>query len=185
MARVDLYWIPLGAGSRVPVVRVCGRAYERLVAWRDRRDPAPLFHAALLLHGDDATYAVEMAPVWGREPVDRGVVATGPVGAAVLGRSRMFRYEVCRWRGGRIPDLAFAVGGATTVLMGPEAVGRALRLLDEVPVHVWGRDELGAGDMWNSNSVVAWLLARAGADVGGLHPPGGGRAPGWSAGLVA
>ena len=48
----------------------------------------------------------------------------------------------------------------------------------------WGRDELGTGDMWNSNSLVAWLLARSGHEVSGLEPPGGGRAPGWSAGLV-
>jgi hypothetical protein len=47
---------------------------------------------------------------------------------------------------------------------------------------VW--DESGAGEMWNSNSITSWLLARSGCDVGALAPPAGGRAPGWSAGLV-
>ena len=37
--------------------------------------------------------------------------------------------------------------------------------------------------MWNSNSLVAWLLATSGHDVTSLAPPGGGRAPGWTAGL--
>ena len=37
--------------------------------------------------------------------------------------------------------------------------------------------------MWNSNSLVAWLLATSGHDVTSLAPPGGGRAPGWPAGL--
>jgi hypothetical protein len=49
----------------------------------------------------------------------------------------------------------------------------------------WGRDELGTGEMWNSNSVVSWLLTRAGLPADELHPPPGGRAPGWHAGLVA
>jgi hypothetical protein len=30
---------------------------------------------------------------------------------------------------------------------------------------VWGRDELGAGEMWNSNSLISWLIARSGLDV--------------------
>jgi len=50
------------------------------------------------------TTAVEMAPVWTTRG-DRGVVSEGPVGAAFLGRSRLFRYEVRCWHGGSIPDL--------------------------------------------------------------------------------
>jgi hypothetical protein len=39
--------------------------------------------------------------------------------------------------------------------------------------------------MWNSNSLIAWLLVRAGGiEVDELAPPPGGRAPGWTAGLV-
>jgi hypothetical protein len=38
--------------------------------------------------------------------------------------------------------------------------------------------------MWNSNSLVAWLLASTGDGVDGVHPPSGGRAPGWQAGLA-
>ena len=38
--------------------------------------------------------------------------------------------------------------------------------------------------MWNSNSLVSWLIARSGLDVESVHPPAGGRAPGWRAGLV-
>ena len=48
----------------------------------------------------------------------------------------------------------------------------------------WGRDELGTGDMWNSNSLISWLLARSGHDTDAVAPPAGGRAPGWSAGLM-
>jgi hypothetical protein len=47
-----------------------------------------------------------------------------------------------------------------------------------------GRDELRTGEMWNSNSLISWLLARAGIDTDGLEPPVGGRAPGWNAGVV-
>ena len=53
------------------------------------------------------------------------------------------------------------------------------------PTATWGRDELGTGDMWNSKSLISWLLARSGHDTDSLRPPVHGRAPGWSAGLVA
>jgi hypothetical protein len=54
----------------------------------------------------------------------------------------------------------------------------------QVPTPVWGRDELGAGGMWNSNSTISWVLACSGLDVGSIPLPPGGRAPGWRAGVV-
>jgi hypothetical protein len=59
-----------------------------------------------------------------------------------------------------------------------------LDLVPYVPTPVWGRDELGAGEMWNSNSFISWLLERCGLDVESIRLPAGGRAPGWNAGLV-
>jgi hypothetical protein len=38
--------------------------------------------------------------------------------------------------------------------------------------------------MWNSNSVIAWLLARSGVPLSAVRLPAGGRAPGRHAGLV-
>jgi hypothetical protein len=38
--------------------------------------------------------------------------------------------------------------------------------------------------MWNSNSLISWLIARSGIDTASIHPPTGGRAPGWHAGLA-
>jgi hypothetical protein len=38
--------------------------------------------------------------------------------------------------------------------------------------------------MWNSNSVVSWLLARSGLPMEAIQPPAGGRTPGWAAGLI-
>jgi hypothetical protein len=37
--------------------------------------------------------------------------------------------------------------------------------------------------MWNSNSIIAWVLSRGGIDTASIHPPPDGRAPGWQAGL--
>src|SRR5438876_533040 len=37
-----------------------------------------------------------------------------------------------------------------------------------------GRDELKAGEMWNSNSMISWLIARTGLDVDSIKPPAGG-----------
>jgi hypothetical protein len=96
---------------------------------------------------------------------------------------RLFRYEVRCWRGGSIPDLGAAVGGPHRLTSDPRVAQRLLDVLPTVPRPVWGRDELGTGDMWNSNSVAAWLIATAGLSTDDLRPPAHGRAPGWSAGL--
>lgn len=48
-----------------------------------------------------------------------------------------------------------------------------------VPTAVWGRDELHAGEMWNSNSLISWLIVSAGLDASGVQLPERGRAPGW------
>ncbi len=183
---IDLYWIPLGAGDRPGqrVVRASGRIYETLVAARHRRPRRPLFHAALVAEVPAGTVHVEMAPQPDdRGPQDRGVVAEGPVGVRALGRFRLFRYEVRRWTNGTIPDLAYAVDSPVRLTDDAVSTGRVLDTLPDVPTPVWGRDELGLGEMWNSNSVVAWALARCGLDAAAGRPPNGGRAPGWAAGL--
>jgi hypothetical protein len=38
--------------------------------------------------------------------------------------------------------------------------------------------------MWNSNSLISWLIAKSGLDFEAIAPPCGGRAPGWHAGIV-
>ncbi len=177
-----LYWIPLGAGGHV--VRWNGRVYEALAARRERRRRCDLYHTALVVHTDGDRFTLESAPAWADRHRAHGAVLSGPVGTRLLGRSVLFRYEVRCWREGVISDLSEAV--ASPVLVGQDA-GLAQRLLDavaQVPALTWGRDELGTGEMWNSNSLVSWLLARSGHDTAGLAPPAHGRAPGWTAGLV-
>jgi hypothetical protein len=181
-AGVLLYWVPLGAGGRV--VALNGRLYEAVCARREHRPRRPLFHAALEIRLAGWGHAVEMAPAWGNPAGDRGVVATGPVGLRPLGRSRYFRYEVRAWRGGSIPDASYAVDSPVVVSADRDRATAVLDLVPQVPALTWGRDELGAGEMWNSNSLVAWLLAGTGHQVTDLHPPSGGRAPGWRSGLV-
>ena len=106
------------------------------------------------------------------------------MGSHALGRLRMFRYDVRRWRDGRIPDVAEAVDSPRTLGTDPAIARTVLDLVAQVPTPVWGRDELGTGEMWNSNAVIAWVLARSGIPTEAIHPPPGGRAPGWNAGLV-
>lgn len=181
---VDLYWIPLGADAGGAIVRWNGRIYEAVAAALARRPRRDLLHSALAVRVSGVTATVEMAPVWTKRG-DRGVISEGPVGAPFLGRSRLFRYEVRCWHGGSIPDLAAAVGGPVRVSSDPDTCRRVLDLVPEFPTRTWGRDELRTGEMWNSNSLVSWLLARAGLNTNDIGPPPGGRAPGWDAGLVA
>lgn len=174
---VDLYWIPLGAGGRS--VRFNGRVFEAIDATRRHRERCDLYHAALVI--DRCT--IEVAPSPNADEASRGVVATGAVGSRHLGRLRLFRYEVRCWPGGSIPDLGEAVGGHHRLTGDPDVARRLLALVPTVPTPVWGRDELRTGEMWNSNSMIAWLIATAGLPADGLQPPPRGRAPGWDAGL--
>jgi hypothetical protein len=180
-ATVDLYWIPLGAGARS--VRINGRVFEAVEAARQHRRRCALYHAVLVVELSGNRYAIELAPSPDGDEASRGVVATGAVGSRHVGRLRLFRYEVRCWRGGSIPDLGEAVGGPRRLTGDPEVARRLLDLVTAIPRPVWGRDELGAGEMWNSNSMIAWLIATAGISTRHLRPPPRGRAPGWHAGL--
>jgi hypothetical protein len=178
---VDLHWIPLGAGGHV--VRFNGGVYEAIVAALEHRPRCALYHAALVVELDGVRHTIELAPSPDGRQGLRGVVATGAVGSRLAGRLRVFRYEVRCLAGGSIPDLGEAVGGPCRLSTDPGCARRLLDLVALVPTPVWGRDELGAGEMWNSNSVIAWVLAAAGLPTEDLRPPPGGRAPGWDAGL--
>jgi hypothetical protein len=178
---IDLYWLPLGAGGHS--VRWNGRIFEWVAAGLDRRDPCDLYHSALEVRVPEGRFVVEQAPAWSSGS-ERGVVAEGPVGARALGRFALFRYEIRLWREGVIPDVAEAVESPRRLSDGAERAQALLELVPFVPTPVWGRDELDAGEMWNSNSLVSWLLAESGLDVESIRPPAGGRAPGWQAGIV-
>jgi hypothetical protein len=181
---VNLYWLPLGAGETSGCVRWNGRAYESFLARCRRREPLDLYHSALEVQLGPDRFVIEMTPVWATRDVDRGVVSEGPVGVPWLGHSRYFRYEVRRWRDGTIPDASYAVGGPRRVSTDPWLARRVLDLVPAFPTATWGRDELRTGEMWNSNSLVAWLLTRSGHDTDVIRPPRHGRAPGWSAGSI-
>ena len=180
---LEVLWIPLGAGAHV--VRASGRAYESIAAHLQGRSRRELYHSALTGVLDGACFVIEMAPVPdGHGRASRGVVAEGPVGCRLAGRLRLFRYEVRRWPGGEISDLASAVGDPVRLTDDAGLVRAALALVPSVPTATWGRDELHAGEMWNSNSVVAWIVTRLGLEEVAGGPPPGGRAPGWRAGAV-
>lgn len=180
---IDLYWIPLGAGGAA-AVRVSGRVYEWLQARRQHRQRFDLYHTALEVHLSHGTFTVENAwPSPDDDLAARGVVVEGPVWSRHLGRFRVFRYEVRCWRDGVIPDLAEAVASPQSVSHDPGRASALLDIVSEVPAITWGRDALGTGEMWNSNSVVSYLLTRIGLAADQCRPPTGGRAPGWQSGI--
>jgi hypothetical protein len=180
-AAVDLYWLPLGAGGRF--VGLNGRAYEALMARIERRPACALYHSALQVRVPEATFVVEQTPVPHLSGEQRGVVAAGAVGSRWAGRFRIFRYEIRLWRNGHIPDVVEAVESPRRLSNDEDRARRVLDVVAKVPTPVWGRDELGTGEMWNSNSVIAWVIASSGIDAESIRPPAGGRAPGWRAGL--
>jgi len=179
---VELFWLPLGAGGRF--VRLNGRVYEALAALLQRRPACDLYHSALQVQVPEGRFVIEQAPVHDRSGGRRGVVAEGPVGARWAGRFRILRYEIRLWPEGRIPDVDEAVDSPRRLTDDGGRARRVLELIGRVPTPVWGRDELETGEMWNSNSVIAWVIARSGIDAESIQPPAGGRAPGWRAGLA-
>ncbi len=180
---VDLYWLPLGAGGHF--VRLNGRIYEAVVAWLDRRPRSDLYHSALVVTVPAGRFVIEQAwPIPDENGALRGVVAEGPVGTRAARALRTFRYEIRRWRDGVIADVDEAVDSPQRLTSDPVLAERVFELVPQVPTPVWGRDEVGAGEMWNSNSLISCLIARSGLDVDSAQPPPDGRAPGWRAGLV-
>ncbi len=178
---VDLFWLPLGAGGRF--VRTNGRVYEAVAARLQHRDRSDLYHSALEVHHAGERHVIEQGPVWNVSEAHRGVVSEGPVGSPRLGRFRLCRYEVRSWRDGVIPDRGEAVDSPRRVSSDGDRARRVLDLVPDAPTATWGRDEQQTGEMWNSNSLIAWLLARSGHDTGSIALPAHGRAPGWAAGL--
>ena len=184
---VDLYWLPLGAGapSGSHLVGLAGKMYEALSAAVELTAAA----RPLPRRSRDST---------GRRMLrHRGRPVTGRPWGEPRGRCRRpRRHPFCRRpaalslrnpllvqrphrgcrRGSRESDPAHRRTGVIA--------RRLLELGPEAPTPVWGRDELRAGDMWNSNSVISWLLARAGLPVQDVSLPPDGRAPGWEAGIV-
>lgn len=148
------------------------------MARRDRRD---LYHSALIVTTEDARWAIELGP---EQKGEHGRVAGGSVGSVILGSSRLFRYEARCWRDGMIPDIEEAVASPVHLSTDPVVAARIIELAPKIPTLVWGRDELGTGEMWNSNSVTSWLLERAGIDTSEIKLPTNGRAPGWQAGVI-
>jgi hypothetical protein len=182
-AGIDLYWLPLGAGGWF--VRLNGRIYEAIHAVLEHRKPLDLYHSALVVRVPKGRFVVENCwPIPDANGAARGVVVIGPVGSRRAERFRVFRYEVRRWRDGVIADADEAVASPQLLSDDPLVASRLLDLVGSLPTPAWGRDELGTGEMWNSNSVISWLLARSGLPMHAIGPPAGGRAPGWQAGLV-
>jgi hypothetical protein len=157
------------------------------VSWAQRRSACDLYHAALVAELPEGRTTIEVGPVWDRldDRTDHGAVVSGPVGLRALGRWSWFRYEVRCWPDGTIPDLAEAVDSPRRLSTQEPVVRRVLKQPAAVPPLTWGRDELGLGEMWNSNSVIAWVLVRAGLDTTAIRPPAGGRAPGFGSGVAA
>ncbi len=182
-ATVNLYWLPLGAGGHF--VRLNGRVFEAAMALIQRRPTYDLYHSALEVSVPEGRFVIEQAPVRDNRGAARGVVAGGAVGSRWAGGLRMFRYEVRRWRDGVIPDVAEAVKSPVLLSADGTCAHRVLDATASVPALVWGRDQLATGEMWNSNSIIAWILERSGIDAAAIHPPSGGRAPGWQAGITA
>jgi hypothetical protein len=180
---IDLYWLPLGAGGHF--VRLNGRVYERVSAFLEHRPPLDLYHTALEVTVPEGRFVIENSwPIPNLNPVSRGVTVEGAVWSRHLRRFRAFRYEVRRWREGTIADADEAVASPRRLSDDETQAEHVLELAASVPALVWGRDELGIGEMWNSNSVISWLLTRSGLPAAEIHAPTGGRAPGWGTGVA-
>jgi len=181
---VYLYWIPLGAGGS-GFVRMNGRIYETIKAFLEQRPPDDLYHTALEVRLPEDRFIVEtMWPSPDGDTENRGVVHEGPVFSHWMSFTRLFRYEVRCWQDGILPDADSAIDGPKVLSGDLESAQRLLGLVDTVPSLTWGRDQTAVGDMWNSNSVISWLLTRSGFPMETVKPPIGGRAPGWESGIV-
>lgn len=176
---VVMYWLPLGARGRW--VRLGGRMYEAVAAALARRERLDIYHSVLEVRASEGRFVIEMGPALDQHGARRGVVAHGSVAFSWASVLRILRYEVRCWPKG-VTAYEHAVESPLRLTRDPAVAARILETVHDVPTPVWGRDDLGAGEMWTCNSLTSWLLGRAGL-TGSIRPPIGGRAPGWDAGL--
>jgi hypothetical protein len=71
----------------------------------------------------------------------------------------------------RHPDIAEAVVSPPHLSTDLAQARRVLDLVPRFPAETWVRHELKAGEMCNSNSLTAWLLARSGHQMEAVGPP--------------
>ena len=180
---VDLYWLPLGAHGCS--VRSKGRVFEAYAARRQKRPARELCIAVLEVTLGSDRFVIETTPVRSDCAAHDGALQ-GPMWGlpARLGRSPLLRYEVRRSSDCLIPEDPDAASGPRCVGRKEANARNLLGLVPQIPDLTWGRDQLGAGDAWNSNLMVAWLLGRSGHHVRDVVPPPRCRAPGWAAGLA-
>ncbi|MCC6382276.1 MAG: hypothetical protein IT304_07190 [Dehalococcoidia bacterium] len=181
MDYLDLYWLPVGAGTHVQ--RASLVLYESIAAAFARRRRSTLCHAGLEMGLGGRTFTLELTPVPAAQDVPAAM--TGAVGSPLAGRLRLFRYQlVCR-EAPALPDAQWAVGEPRRLSADPAAIRRVMDLAHTVPARTWGRRADGTHEMWTSNSAVSWLLLEAGVPLRAAAIPAGVTAPGWQAGIDA
>jgi hypothetical protein len=152
LASIELYWLPLGAGGWF--VRLNGRIHEAIHALLERRRPLDLYHSALVVRVPEGRFVVENC--WPIPDADaasaRGSAVEGPAGSRRMARWRVLRYEARRWRDGIIADADEAVASPQLLSDDPRLARRLLDLVGCLPRPVWGRDELGTGEIWRTGS---------------------------------
>ena len=176
-AAVELYWIPLGAGGHC--VRFNGRIFEALDA--ARRAPSalrPLPRGARRPARRPALH--DRARRRRRTPTRRAAASSAPApsAAATSAGCACFATRFAAGEADRSPTWTTRSAGRCRLTTDPGVARRLLDLVAAVPRPVWGRDELDAGEMWNSNSVIAWLVATAGLPADELEPAAAGQGAG-------
>lgn len=181
MDTLDLYWLPVGAGTHFQ--RASLAVYESFAAALARRPRSILCHAALKGNVGERPFTIELTPVPAVQDV-RPAMA-GAVGSSLAARLRIFRYQlVCR-ESDALPDEQWRIGHPQRLSSDATAIQHLLALARTVPAHTWGRRVRGTSEMWTSNSAVSWLLLKAAIPLEGVAIPDGATAPGWQAGIDA
>ena len=176
---VDLYWLPVGAGTRFQ--RWSLVLYESVASRLGHRAPGRFYHAALKVSVDGGESTLELMPV----PRGQREAAqmSGPVGVSMAGRLRLFRYQLLRSEGKPLPDEQWAVDSPVRLTTDPTVARRLLALAPSVPGYTWGRRAPGTSEMWTSDSAMSWLLVKSGIPAAEIALPRDGTAPGWRAGI--
>ncbi|MEM9073776.1 MAG: hypothetical protein AAGE52_35120 [Myxococcota bacterium] len=174
---VKLFHIPVGGDSASSILGVMGSLFVKNPYNRT------FYHSALEVqrveNGECVRYVIELQNyVEGAQAQqDVGQVLSGGFGpfvSAFAGRI----YGIRKWKNGEIEDIDTAAPNPRVVTDDCNAVDRVLALVTQIPTHDYGTD-------WTSNSVISWLLERAGLNPNTLPPPPGGIRPGWEEGAAA
>ena len=176
---VEISWVRVGGTSVTDLLDFFANFFI------DNPDDKTIYHCAIKVqfpeNGRCPSHVIELT-----ESLDDQAERDRVGEVAQHGIFGPWSYAIRVFRNGSIEDET-NIKETTVLSTDCDTARNIVQLARDVPLLDYGEKigtKTGAADRWSSNSVVSWILQKAGLDPANIDPPSGGIAPGWDAGIT-